>query len=231
MDLGLKDRVVIVTGGASNLGRAITLGFAAEGARVVIADVDDAQAKKVESEAPSGTIVSRHTDVTDWDSVSATVDFVESTMGGVDVLVNCAGWTVDRLFMDKPRSEWEKEIAVDTWGFINSVRAVLDPMIKRRYGRIVSIGSDAGRIGEWREAVYSGTKASVIAMSKAIAREVGRHGITLNVVCPGLVPGSPDTSGEQSVWSADQLKVFTPEVREKAAKAYPLRRLGTPEDV
>jgi len=231
VDLGLNGRVVLVTGGASNLGRAITLGFAAEGARVVIADIDDAQAKKVESEAPPGAVVARHTNVTDRESVSATVDYAEATMGGVDVLINCAGWTVDRLFVEKPRSEWEREIAIDMWGFINCVRAVLDPMIKRRYGRIVSIGSDAGRIGEWREAVYSGTKASVIAMSKAIAREVGKHGITLNVVCPGLVPGSPETSGESSMWTVEQSAVFTPEVREKAAKAYPLRRLGTPEDV
>jgi 2-hydroxycyclohexanecarboxyl-CoA dehydrogenase len=231
MDLGLNGRVVIVTGGASNLGRAITLGFAAEGARVLIADVDDQQAKKVAGEAPHGTVVARHTDVTDWDSVSSTVQFARSSIGDVDVLVNCAGWTIDRLFTEKPREEWEREIAIDMWGFINCVRAVLDSMIERRYGRIVSIGSDAGRIGEWREAVYSGTKASVIAMSKAIAREVGKHGITLNVVCPGLVPGSPETSGKESMWSSDQAKMFTPEVREKAARAYPLRRLGTAEDV
>jgi len=231
MDLGLSGRIAIVTGGASNLGRAITLGFAAEGARVIIADVDDEQAKKVERGAPSGTIVARHTDVTDWDSVTSTVKFVESSMGRVDVLVNCAGWTIDRLFMEKPRSEWEREIAIDIWGFINATRAVLDKMVERRYGRIVSIGSDAGRMGEWREAVYSGTKASVIAMSKAIAREVGKYGITLNVVCPGLVPGSPQTSGAGSMWSSEQMEKFTPEVREKAAKAYPLRRLGTAEDV
>jgi 2-hydroxycyclohexanecarboxyl-CoA dehydrogenase len=231
MDLGLAGRVVIVTGGASNLGRAITLGFAHEGARVVIADIDGAQAKKVEAEAPSGTITSRHTDVTDWDSVQATVQYVESSMGRVDVLVNCAGWTIDRLFMEKPRDEWQKEIAIDMWGFINSVRAVLDGMVKRKYGRIVSIGSDAGRMGEWREAVYSGTKAGVIAMSKAIAREVGKHNVTLNVVCPGLIVGSPETSGTNSMWSSEQLDKFTPEVREKAAKAYPLRRLGTPDDV
>jgi 2-hydroxycyclohexanecarboxyl-CoA dehydrogenase len=231
MDLGLTGRVVIVTGGASNLGRAITMGFAAEGARVVVADVDDAQARKVEGEAPSGTIVARHTDVTDWDSVTSTVQSVLSTFGKVDVLVNCAGWTIDRLFMEKPRSEWEKEIAIDTWGFINSVRAVLDTMVERRYGRIVSIGSDAGRMGEWREAVYSGTKAGVIAMSKAIAREVGKFNITLNVVCPGLIVGAPETSGPNSMWSSEQLEKFTPEVREKAARSYPLRRLGTAEDV
>jgi len=216
VDLGLDGRVAIVTGGASNLGRAITLGFAGEGARVVIADVDEQQAKKVATEAPHGTVVARHTDVTDWDSVSSTVQFTQSSMGGVDILINCAGWTVDRLFVEKPRAEWEREIAIDTWGFINSVRAVLDPMMQRGYGRIVSIGSDAGRIGEWREAVYSGTKASVIAMSKAIAREVGKYGITLNVVCPGLIPGSPETSGDESMWSSDQAAMFTPEVREKA---------------
>ncbi len=231
MDLGLSGRVVIVTGGASNLGRAITLGFAAEGARVVIADVDDRQSRKVEAEAPSGTIVARHTDVTDWESVSSMAQFVRSSMGGVDVLVNCAGWTIDRLFTEKPREEWEREIAIDIWGFINCVRAVLDHMIERRHGRIVSIGSDAGRMGEWREAVYSGTKAAVIAMSKAIAREVGKHGITLNVVSPGLIPGDPETSGSESIWSSDQAKMFTSEVREKAARSYPLRRLGTPEDV
>jgi 2-hydroxycyclohexanecarboxyl-CoA dehydrogenase len=231
MDLGLGGRVAIVTGGASNLGRAITLGFAAEGARVVVADVDDAQAKKVEAGAPSGTIIARHTDVTDPDSVNSTVQFVIGTLGRVDILVNCAGWTIDRLFTETPRAEWEKEIAIDTWGFINSVRAVLDPMIERRYGRIVSIGSDAGRMGEWREAVYSGTKASVIAMSKAIAREVGKHNITLNVVCPGLIVGSPETSGVNSMWSSEQVEKFTPEVQEKAAKSYPLRRLGTAEDV
>jgi 2-hydroxycyclohexanecarboxyl-CoA dehydrogenase len=231
MDLGLSGKVVIVTGGASNLGRAITLGFAHEGARVVIADVDDAQARKVEREAPSGTIVARHTDVTDWESVTSMVEFAKSSMGDVDVLVNCAGWTIDRLFMEKPRAEWEREIAIDMWGFINCVRAVLDVMVERRYGRIVSIGSDAGRMGEWREAVYSGTKAGVIAMSKAIAREVGKFGITLNVVCPGLTPGSPQTSGRESMWSGDQAAKFTPEVLEKAAKAYPLRRIGTPEDV
>ena len=105
MDLGLSGKVVIVTGGASNLGRAITLGFAHERARVVIADIDDAQSRKVEKEAPSGTITARHTDVTDWESVTSMVEYVKSAMGDVDILVNCAGWTIDRLFLEKPRDE------------------------------------------------------------------------------------------------------------------------------
>lgn len=231
MDLGLQDKAVVVTGGASNIGRAISLGFAAEGARVLIADIDEAQARAVAAEAPPGRIVERRTDVTDADDVDAAIAHAIDRLGAVDVLVNCAGWTVDRLFVEKPREEWEREIAIDVWGFINATRAVLDHMIERGYGRIVSIGSDAGRIGEWREAVYSGTKAAVIAMSKAIAREVGRHGITLNVVCPGFTPGAPETSGEHSIWRAEQGAQFPEEVLQKVVRSYPLRRLGTPEDV
>lgn len=230
MDLELVDKSVVVSGGASNIGRAIVLGFAAEGARVCIADVDAEQAAAVAAAGPAGRIEHRTTDVTDPDAVTATIDAVIARRG-VDVLVNCAGWTVDRLFVDKPRAEWEREIAIDMWGFINCTRAVLDHMIERGSGRIVSIGSDAGRIGEWREAVYSGTKAGVIAMSKAIAKEVGRHGITLNVVCPGFTPGRPEVSGSHSIWQAEQGAQFSEETLRKVARSYPLRRLGTPEDV
>ena len=223
---------MIVTGGASNIGRAIVHGFAREGARVVIADVDEVRARMTADEA-TGEVRVHQTDVTSWESAQSAVAYTVSELGGVDVLVNCAGWTIDRLFVEKPREEWEKEVAIDFWGFINCTRAALDPMIQRRAGRIVSIASDAGRMGEWREAVYSGTKAGVIAMSKAIAREVGKYGIALNVVCPGFVPGRPDATGAASMWSAesDQGQQFTPDVLERVAKSYPLRRLGTPEDI
>ncbi|HWE14719.1 MAG TPA: SDR family NAD(P)-dependent oxidoreductase [Solirubrobacteraceae bacterium] len=230
MDLQLAEKGVIVTGGASNIGRAITLGFVEEGARVCVADIDELQAAQLAEQAP-GRIVARRTDVTDPDSVSATIEGTITQFGAVDVLINCAGWTVDRLFMDKARWEWEKEIAIDTWGFINFTRGALDHMVERKSGRIVSIGSDAGRSGEWREAVYSGTKASVIAMSKAIAREVGKYGITLNVVCPGFIPGRPEESGEHSIWRGEQGAQFNEETLEKVAKSYPLRRLGTPQDI
>ena len=230
MDLRLANQGVIVSGGASNIGRAITLGFVGEGARVCVADIDERQAELVAAQAPEQIFVQR-TDVTDHESVNATVKATVEQFGAVDVLVNCAGWTVDRLFIEKPRQEWEKEIAIDIWGFINFTRAVLDHMLERKSGRIVSISSDAGRIGEWREAVYSGTKASVIAMSKAIAREVGKDGITLNVVCPGFIPGRPEESGEHSIWRGEQGAQFSEETLEKVAKSYPLRRLGTPEDV
>ncbi len=230
MELGLKGKSVIVTGGASNIGRGIVLGFAAEGAHVHLADHDLDQARKVAAEAQGG-VRAVACDVTDWESVQALVAGVIEVEGGVDVLVNAAGWTVDRLFIEKPREEWRREIDVELWGVINCTRAVLDSMIERRGGRIVSIGSDAGRIGEWREAVHSAAKAGVIALSKAIAREVGRYGITVNVVCPGFTPGRPDTSGERSVWAGPQAAQFSPETLEKIARSYPLRRLGTPEDI
>jgi 2-hydroxycyclohexanecarboxyl-CoA dehydrogenase len=231
VDLGLSGANVVVSGGASNIGRAISLGFVQEGANVVVADIDEAQSKRVADEAPSGKVIPRFTDVTDQESVEATVAFAISSLGSIDVLVNCAGWTIDRLFLEKPRAEFEKEIAVDVWGFINFTRPVLEHMVERERGRVVSISSDAGRIGEWREAVYSGTKASVIAMTKSIAREVGKHGITLNVVCPGFTPGDEETSGANSIWRGEQGEQFTPEILEKIARSYPLRRLGRPEDL
>ena len=231
MDLNLAGAVVLVSGGASNIGRAISLGFAQEGARVIIADIDEAQAKRVVSEGPVGMLVAHRTDVTSIESTDEAVRVAIEAFGAVDVLVNCAGWTVDRLFLDKPRDEWEREISVDMWGFINFTKSALPHMVRQGRGRIVTISSDAGRIGEWRETVYSGTKAAVIAMSKSIAREVGKHGVTLNVVCPGFTPGHPDFSGESSIWRGEQGAQFDSEVLERVARTYPLRRLGRPEDV
>jgi 2-hydroxycyclohexanecarboxyl-CoA dehydrogenase len=230
VDLGLEGRVVLVTGGASNIGRGIVVGFARERARVTICDIDLEQAERVQSEAPD-LIRSEQMDVTDAAAVEAVVKRVLDREGRIDVLVNGAGWTVDRLFMEQSRADWEKIIAIELWGFLNCTRAVLDSMVERRYGRVVTIGSDAGRIGEWREVVHSGAKAAVSAMSKALSRELGKHGITFNVVSPGFTPGRPETSGALSQWAGDQGAQFTPEVLERVAKSYPVRRLGTPDDV
>jgi 2-hydroxycyclohexanecarboxyl-CoA dehydrogenase len=237
MDLRLAGRGVVVTGGASNIGRAITLGFAAEGAHVVVADIDEPQARRVAGQGQGlpGRIVPVPTDVTDPRSVEAMVGTTLATFGRIDVLVNGAGWTVDRLFLQKPREEWEREIAINLWGPINCIRAVAEHMVERRYGRIISIGSDAGRMGEYREAVYGAAKGGVAILTKALARELGRYGITVNEVSPGLVlPESPDAVGECSLWhaSSEQARLFMrPEIRKKAARAYPLRRVGRPEDV
>lgn len=225
--MDVQHRRWLITGASSGFGRALAEAVLAAGDAVVATARRPAALADL-AEHPAATVLAL--DVTDGGQVRDVVAEAVASCG-VDVLVNCAGWTVDRLFTEKPREEWEREIAIDMWGFINATRAVLDHMIERGSGRIVSIGSDAGRIGEWREAVYSGTKAGVIAMSKAIAKEVGKHGITLNVVCPGFTPGDPEASGEHSIWQGEQGAQFDDEILKKVARSYPLRRLGTPEDI
>ena len=231
MDLGLEGKTVIITGGGSNIGRGITLAFAKEKTNITIADIDEPQAQKVANKAKelgSKAMVVK-TDVTDWNQVQAMVKKTLDEYGKIDILVNNVGGDVLKLFTEKTREEYDWIIKLNYWSPIKCIRAVLDHMIERRYGRIVSIGSDAGRMGEFREAIYGGCKAATISMSKTIAREVGRYGITVNVVCPGTTPPTdPDAIGEKSLWKEAP---FTAEMLEKAAKGYPLRRLGTPQDV
>ena len=235
MDLQLSGKTVIVTGGGSNIGRAISLAFARERANVALAEIDEGQGKKVaaEAEALGAKTLMVRTDVTRWADVQAMMRAVEARFGGVDVLVNNVGWTRDALFIEKTREEWDKEIQLNLWGMINCTRAVLDGMIARKSGAIVSLGSDAGRIGEFREGVYGACKAGIIALSKSIAREVGKYGIRLNVVCPGMtMPSDDEEIGALSMWTAQENRAWmTEEMRARIAKAYPLRRVAQPDDV
>lgn len=235
MELHLANKSVIVTGSGSNIGRAIALAFAREGAKVAIVDIDEVQCNKVAAEARAlraGDVLAVRTDVTNWDDVQKMVARVDETFGGVHVLVNNVGWTLDRLFMEKPREEWEKEIQLNLWSNINCTRAALDRMVRQGSGSVVNIGSDAGRMGEFREAVYGATKAGVIALAKSLSREYGRKGIRFNTVCPGTtMPDSDEEIGERSIWATGMKDWNTPEMRERIAKAYPLRRVGRPEDV
>ena len=235
MELGLAGKTVIITGGGSNIGRAIVHAFAAEGSNIVIAELDPAQGERVAGEVAAlnsgGKAMVVATDVTAPDSVNTMVAAAIAEFGRVDVLVNNAGWTIDRLFLEKPREEWEREVQVNLWGAINCIHAVLPGMVERKGGSIVCLSSDAGRIGEYREAVYSACKAGVIALSKSIARETGRHGLRLNCVCPGLVvPPEEETISETSMWH-EMRSVFTPEARERAIRAYPLRRMAQAREI
>ncbi|MEO8297782.1 MAG: SDR family oxidoreductase [Burkholderiales bacterium] len=235
MDLQLAGKSVIVTGSGSNIGRAIALAFAREGAKVAIADIDVRQCEKVAQlarETGAKEVLAMPTDVTNWEQVQRLASSVEEQFGAIDVLVNNVGWTVDRLFMEKPREEWEKEIQLNLWSNINCTRAVLDAMVKAGRGSVVNIGSDAGRMGEFREAVYGATKAGVIALAKSLAREYGRKGVRFNTVCPGTtLPDSDEEIGERSIWATGMKDWNTPEMRERIAKAYPLRRVGRPDDI
>jgi 2-hydroxycyclohexanecarboxyl-CoA dehydrogenase len=234
MDLRLADKTSIVTGGGSNIGRAISHSFGAEGAKVVIAELDESQGSKVASEIKQkgGAALFIQTDITNNDSVVAMVQRTTDEFGPVDVLVNNAGWVQDELFIKESRQKWEKMIAINYWGFLNCTYAVLNTMIDQSQGVIISVGSDAGRMGEFREAVYGGCKGAIIATTKSLARELGRYGVRLNVVCPGLtVPESEDAIAESSLWHGEMMQIFTPEAQKRAAKAYPLQKLGKAQDL
>jgi len=234
--LDLEGKTAIVTGGGSNIGRGVVLAFAGQGANVAIAELDGAQGARVAGDANAlrkGKVESIETDVTDWESVQRMVKRAVDRFGRVDILVNVVGWVRDEFFVKKAREDWEKEIARNFWSDINCTRAVLDHMMERKYGRIISIGSDAARVGQLREAVYSGCKGALISMTKSLARELGRYGITVNVVCPGVVvPVSKDVTATESMWTDEMLKIFgTAEAQEKIAKGIPLGRVGTADDI
>ena len=238
MDLGLTAKMAIVTGGASNIGKAIAEGLVAEGANVVIADVDRAQAEKVAEElckTGPGEALFIEADVANAAQIEQMTIRTLERFGQIDILINNAGWTANGLFLDKPVEDFEREIAINLWGPINCVRAIAPSMIERCYGKIITIGSDAGRVGEYQEAVYSACKGGVIAWSKALAREFGRFNVNVNVVCPGLtLPESSDDAGAQSLWHSDshQSRIFqNDEVLSKVVRRYPLRRHGVPSDI
>lgn len=232
MDLELAGKTVIVTGGGSNIGRAISLGFAREGANVVIAELDEAQGNKVASEGNKlgGRCRVFKTDVTVYDQVASLVNRAIDEFGRIDVLVNNVGWDQIQPFTETTPQLWDQIIAINYKSVLNCFKNVLPHMIERGSGAIVSIGSDAGRVGEKREAVYGGCKGAVMALSKSVAREVGRYGVRINVVCPSFTPpGDPDEIGDKSGWKEAHM---SPEQIEKALKLfYPLRRVGKPADV
>ncbi len=231
--LGLAGKTVIVTGGNSNIGRGITLGFAEQGANVVVAARDEAQAQKVlqAANALGGNTIFIKTDVTDLDAVQAMVKQTLDKFGKIDILVNNVGWDVPEFFVKTNPARWDKLINVNYRSDLNTLTAVLPHMVERKYGKIVNIGSAAARIGEFKEGVYAGCKAAVIALSKTLAREYGRYGININVVCPALIiPDSMDEVSSGSLWSEAFESNSVPD-REMASKLYPLRRLGKPHDI
>jgi NAD(P)-dependent dehydrogenase (short-subunit alcohol dehydrogenase family) len=234
MDLDLAGKSVVITGGASNIGRGIVLAFAKEGANITVGDIDVPQAEKVaqlalKEGAKSVQVVK--TDVTDLAQVQAMFAAATAKHGKVDVLVNNVGWDKLMFFTQTTPDLWEKIIRINYVGALNCTKTALDLMIPQNSGAIVAISSDASRQGEPREAVYGGVKAAINAFMKTIARENGRYGIRCNVVCPGVtIPEETEEVGATSMWT-DPTGMFTPEQLEKVAKALPLRKVGRPGDI
>lgn len=234
MDLGHKGKSIVVTGGASNIGRAITLGFAAEGARITIGDIDMEQGERVAKEARqagAGDVQLVRTDVTDFEQTEALAKAAVDRYGTIDVLANNVGWDQLMFFTQTTPDFWSKVIQINYVGVLNCTRAVLDVMMENKSGAIVSISSDASRQGEPREAVYGGTKAAINSFMKTIAKENGRYGVRCNVVCPGVtVPEEESEVGSSSMWSNKEA-MFSEEQFQKIAKTLPLKKLGRPRDI
>ena len=223
---GLAGRVAVVTGAAGGIGRAIAAALYAEGASVAVADLDgDAAAAYAAELNAAGTGAAKafgvRVDVSNSTDVGAAVAVVERELGPVDVLVNNAGIDVIEPFVESKEETWRRIVEVNYLGPVLCTRAVLDGMIERGYGRIISISSNAGKVGSSGEAVYSGTKGGIIAFSKALAREMAAKGITVNCVCPG--PTDTPLLGQIAERSQ---KMF-----DALAKAVPMRRLGQPADI
>jgi len=235
MNLGLAQARVVVTGGASNIGRGIVHAFAAEHARIVIADIDGDQAARVESEAISlgaAEVVVSIGDLVMDDAAQRAVGESVSRWGGVDVLVNNAGWSVPGFLVeDTDRARWQRLVEVNLFTAIACTQAAIPPMREGGGGSVVFVASDAA-FGQIRQAVYGATKASVIALARTTAKEHGRHGIRSNVVCPGLViPDGPAAVGSSSLWAVGQDAVFTDSQVDYLRKDTPLRRLTNAADV
>jgi 2-hydroxycyclohexanecarboxyl-CoA dehydrogenase len=216
----LAGKVVLVTGAARGIGAGIARAAAEAGAVVALCVVEEETARATAATLGGRTLALRM-DVSDARSVRAAVAEAEARLGPLDVLVNNAGIDVIGPFVDSHEDTWERLWAVNLKGTLLATRAVLDGMITRERGRIINIGSDAGRVGSSGEAVYSATKGGIIAFSKTLAREVARHGITVNCVCPGPT----DTA------LFEQVRDYDEKLHASLARAIPLRRLGRPEDV
>ncbi len=222
--MDIKGRTAVVTGGARGIGSAICDTLARDGWNIAVWNLhlDTAKQRAADLSAEHGvTCHASEVDISSPQAVSAAVADVEAELGPIDALVNNAGIDMVKPFMDLEPDEWERIISVNLKGTIACCRAVLEGMIQRGRGRIVSISSDAGRVGSSCEAVYSATKGGIIAFTKALAREMARHNITINCVSPGPTETA----------LLDQVAQFSQRLYSGLARAIPLGRTAQPADI
>jgi 3-oxoacyl-[acyl-carrier protein] reductase len=216
----LKDKVVLITGGARGIGRSIALLFAQEGAHIIVGDVNVQEAEKTAQEIAGMGRKSAALllDVTDFAKVEEAINKILDKFGRIDILVNNAGITKDNLILRMSQIEWDAVINVNLKGTFNCTKAVSKPMIKQRTGKIVNIASIIGVIGNAGQANYSASKAGIIALTKTTAREFASRNITANAVAPGFI-------------QTEMTAKLPQELKDKMLANIPLGKLGSPEDV
>jgi NAD(P)-dependent dehydrogenase (short-subunit alcohol dehydrogenase family) len=221
MDAGLKGKVVLVTGGARDVGRAISLGFAREGAIVAVnynSSAKEAEAVAAECKAAGGDGRAYQADVGDYAAVKRMVDAVVKDFGRIDVLVNNAGYTKRQRFVETTPEDWKKQIDIGLYGVIHTCHAAVPHMIRQNGGRIVNFAGDSARVGENGLAITAASRGGVLSLTKSLAREVGRANVTVNAITLGLI----ETPHDQA---------WVDENRDKLVRLYPMRRLGQTSDV
>ena len=215
----LEGRVSIITGGARGIGKAIAMELADAGSDIVIFDVLDEgvdTAREIEKKGRKAGFYK--VDITDLDAVNSVVEKVLEEFGRIDILVNNAGITRDTLLMRMEESDFDLVIKVNLKGTFNCTKAVLKPMMKARWGRIINISSIIGLMGNAGQANYAASKAGIIGFTKSVAKELGKRNITVNAIAPGFIR-TPMT------------EKLSDEVKESYFKLIPLGRFGEPKDV
>ena len=218
--MDMQERTVVVTGGASGIGKASAFLLAREGARVVIGDIDEAGGRSTAAEGAADHLAIDFlpVDLTDKLSIDAFVAAVQQRAACVDGLVNGAGWDQIQPFLENPPEMWDRVIAINLMGAVRVTRGLLPPMVAANAGKIVNISSDAGRVGSMGETVYAAAKGGLIAFTKSLARELARYRINVNCVCPGPT----DTPLFQR----------QPErMKEALTRAIPFRRIAQPIEI
>jgi 3-oxoacyl-[acyl-carrier protein] reductase len=219
--LSFEGRVAIVTGGSGGIGKAISTAFCQRGGTVAIVDRRKEQTETVAQkiiETTCGTALALTVDVVNLEQVMEMVSLVKKEYGKVDILINNAGITRDNLIMRMPESDWDDVINVNLKGAWNCSKAVVREMMKNRYGRIVNIASVSGQVGQAGQSNYSASKAGLIGLTKALAREVAARGVTVNAVAPGFIPTSLTNE-------------LPKEIIDHFIGITPMGRMGTPEEV
>ncbi|MCM8826918.1 MAG: 3-oxoacyl-[acyl-carrier-protein] reductase [Candidatus Omnitrophica bacterium] len=214
-----KDKVVIVTGGASGIGKEIASSFSKEGANVVLFDInEELLSQSVEELSKYSKVMGMRVDVSNFEDVEKNVNKVIDKFGRIDILVNNAGITKDKIILRLSYDDWQKVLKINLDGVFNCIKATVKFMVRQHYGRVINISSVIGITGNAGQVNYSASKSGIIGITKSLAKELGSRNITFNAVAPGYID-TPMT------------RILDEKVKEDILKRIPLGRFGQPEDV